>query len=274
VSLMRVPTLVRCLESSLRKPFGLYASTSTGADRGSVVGLDSDSVPESGRSSVRFGVDIAANPSPWSEDGQSDQGTQSIVGLGCVANPSPWSEDSQSDQGPTRHIVGLEFRLPPPPCHAQGRNASRFGLASAEGELLKSAGHIGVYNSSLCCADPVIVDLETKQLESAARDCPLDATTSVRQTCVDDDDDNDDINNNVVLDHPGTVSRLSADDLDEQFAHFDAAGIWEPLPMMSSRVNAPQRLAFCSLGQSAALHRKLAFCSPVPGLHVARVRNV
>ena len=77
---------------------------------------------------------------------------------------------------------------------------------------------VGVYNSRLSFADPVIVDLETKQLESAARYLSIGATTSVRQTCVDDDDDNADINNNVVLDHPGTLdtaSRPSADELDE-----------------------------------------------------------
>ncbi len=71
---------------------------------------------------------------------------------------------------------------------------------------------VGVYCSGLSTADmsidpgvtikadPVMVDLETKQLESAARDGPLGATTSVRQTCVEGDDDDNDINNNVVLD--------------------------------------------------------------------------
>ena len=38
-----------------------------------------------------------------------------------------------------------------------------------------------------------------------------------------------------------------------------------------------ERLAFCSLGKSAALHQRLAFCSPVPmnndGLKVARLRS-
>ena len=43
------------LESSLRKPFDQYASTSTGADRGSVVGLDSHSPCHAqGRSSRQF----------------------------------------------------------------------------------------------------------------------------------------------------------------------------------------------------------------------------
>ena len=41
--------------------------------------------------------------------------------------------------------------------------------------------------------------------------------------------------------------------------------------------DAAQRLAFCSLGKPAALHRRLALCSPVPmkndGLKVARVRS-
>ena len=71
----------------------------------------------------------------------------------------------------------------------------------------------------------------------------------MRQTCVDDDDDSDDINNNVVLDHPGTVSHPSADELGEQFAYFDAAGIWEPLPMMSSRVNAPPEVGVLLAGE-------------------------
>jgi hypothetical protein len=87
--------------------------------------------------------------------------------------------------------------------------------------------------------ESVIVDLRTKQLETAARVLFLGATTSERQTCHVDDDD-EDINNNVVLD-PGTLDAAnhpSVDELDQQVAHFEASGIWEPLPALSSRVNA------------------------------------
>ena len=71
-------------------------------------------------------------------------------------------------------------------------------------------------------ADQVIVDLETKQLETAARCCPLGATTSEHQTCHLDDDDKD-INNNVVLDS-GTLdvaNHPSVDKLNQQVAHFE-----------------------------------------------------
>ena len=115
-----------------------------------------------------------------------------------------------------------------------------------------SYNDIDMYNSGLSTADvsidsgetikagQVIVDLETKQLESAARVMSIGATTSVRQTCHVDDED-DDINNNVVLD-PGTLDfagRPSVDELDEQYALFEAAVIWAPLLILSSRANAP-----------------------------------
>ena len=106
-----------------------------------------------------------------------------------------------------------------------------------------SSNDIDIYKSSdadvsinpgvMIKASQVIVDLEIKQLETATRGCPLGATTSERQTCHVDDDD-EDINNNVVLD-PGTLdaaNRPSVDELDQQVAHFEAPGIWEPLPAL------------------------------------------
>ena len=91
--------------------------------------------------------------------------------------------------------------------------------------------------------------LRLKQLETGGPGFPLGATTSERQTCHVDDDD-EDINNNVVLD-PGTLDAAnhpSVDELDQQVAHFEASGIWEPLPALSLRVNAPSEVGVLLAG--------------------------
>ena len=90
-----------------------------------------------------------------------------------------------------RHDTSIEYV---PPTNASSNDIDIYNPSDAD---------VSINPGVMIKADQVIVDLETKQLETAARGCPLGATTSERQTCHVDDDD-EDINDNVVLD-PGIL---------------------------------------------------------------------
>ena len=121
-----------------------------------------------------------------------------------------------------------------------------------------------------------ICDSRIKQLKTTARswgnsisaskgESPKRNLATVGASTINFDADDDDINNTVVIDpavptaphplidetlgdigHPPidesdrqvAIDHPSIDELDRQVAHFEASGIWEPLPALSSRVNA------------------------------------